>query len=197
MVVPGPCLALAAGIMTRRRRDGAKSPPIAGPAPIDILGSFRTNAVQQVYQYWAAMRRGDRLPSRADIKPEELGPLLPYIFLIDVHREPLRFQYRLVGTEICAWATKDCTGAFLDRDVGGAIWQIIFEEYRQTTETGVIGHAIRTAPWPGREFLVYERLVMPLAKDGREVDMLLGALCVIPRSGLDGITIAAASPSAS
>jgi hypothetical protein len=171
--------------MTRRRRGGATPRPGAGPAPIDI-GSFRTTTVQQVYQYWVAMRQGDRLPSRADIKPEEIRPLLPYIFLIDVHRKPLRFQYRLIGTQICTWATTECTGTFLDKDVDGATWQIIFEEYRRTAETGEIGHAIRTAPWPGREFLVYERVVMPLAKDGVEIDMLLGALCVIPRSCHDG-----------
>src|SRR5512134_2272816 len=50
------------------------------------------------HRYWDSKRRGRRMPSRADIDPAEIVPLLPGITLIDVVADARGFVYRLVGT---------------------------------------------------------------------------------------------------
>jgi hypothetical protein len=63
-----------------------------------------------IYRYWDNKRRGRAMPQRADIDPTEIVRLLPYIFMVDVERDPLRFRYRLIGTAICEFLGRDFTG---------------------------------------------------------------------------------------
>ena len=48
-------------------------------------------AHEELYAYWAGLRRSGRLPGRDDIHPDDFKRLLPTISLIDVRRDPLEF----------------------------------------------------------------------------------------------------------
>jgi hypothetical protein len=50
-----------------------------------------------IYRYWDGKRAGRRMPSRRDIDPIEMKPWLSHLQLIDVHHNPRRLIYRLVG----------------------------------------------------------------------------------------------------
>src|SRR5258708_34230503 len=55
----------------------------------------------RLYDYWVKIRPGDvALPGRQHLNPIEIPDLLPYFFLIDVEKEPLRFRYRVGGTTL-------------------------------------------------------------------------------------------------
>src|SRR5258708_36707350 len=55
----------------------------------------------RLYDYWVKIRPGGvALPGRQHLDPIEIPDLLPYFFLIDVEKEPLRFRYRVVGTTL-------------------------------------------------------------------------------------------------
>src|SRR6202140_589588 len=56
--------------------------------------------VRRFYEYWLSVAPPGRLPGRQHIRPEDLVPLLPQLWMADVYRDPLRFRYRLVGTKI-------------------------------------------------------------------------------------------------
>src|SRR5258707_1296396 len=56
--------------------------------------------VCRLYEYWRAAAPPGRLPGRQHIAPEDIVPLLSRLWMLDVFREPLRFRYRLVGTDI-------------------------------------------------------------------------------------------------
>ena len=63
-----------------------------------------------LHEYWTR-KRGDRaMPSRADLDPLDMVPLLPNVFLVNVQQEPLDFVYRLLGTGIVARSLRDYTG---------------------------------------------------------------------------------------
>lgn len=138
--------------------------------------SFRTEIVRETYRYWLSKCADDRLPSRADIRVEEIPRLMPYLFLVDVAQEPLSFRFRLVGTAISALAGREFTGVAVSEAEYGGAWQRIHDDYATAVRTRTAHHADATAPWGGREFLHYERIVAPLAADGRTIDMLFGAL---------------------
>lgn len=142
---------------------------------------IETKVVQRVHDYWCAKRVGDRLPRRADIRPEELKDLLPYLFLVNVAGPPIEFVFRLTGTAITQWAGRDYTGATLNERDFGSNWRQVFEDYETARRTRRPCHSIGPASWQRREFLLCERIVTPLSNDGVTVDMLFGALCVIPQ----------------
>src|ERR1700686_2539143 len=66
--------------------------------------------VRRFYDYWLSVAPPGRLPGRQHIAPEDLVPMLPRLYLLDVYRKPLRFRYRLVGTEIVHSVGRELTG---------------------------------------------------------------------------------------
>lgn len=140
------------------------------------MPAFRTSVVERAFRYWSSKSVGGRLPSRADIRPEEIPLLLPHVFLVDVRRAPLGFRFRLVGTEISRLASRDYTGIPVAEEEYGPDWKSVFDVYSRVVDTATPEISTRRAPWASREFLLYERLIAPLSSDGHTVDMLFGAL---------------------
>jgi hypothetical protein len=125
--------------------------------------------------YWRAKCGDGRLPSRQDIDPLDIPDLLPHIAMYDVVRTgaDTRFRIRLFGTANVQLMGSDCTGQFLDEQMGAQDSARILAFYRQVADGG------RPHLWrsflvtPGREHVRYERLLLPLASDGRTVDILM------------------------
>lgn len=141
--------------------------------------------LRALFDYWAGKRGERAMPARADLDPLEIPTLLPIIGLVDVLDGGARFRYRLVGTEIVDVAGHDPTGRFLDEvlpDSGYADYLIgLFREvtrerrplYGESDFHGQ-GHIERRV----------RRLLMPLSRDGRSVDMIFGGqVAVASRPG--------------
>jgi hypothetical protein len=97
--------------------------------------------------------------------------------MVEVSRNPLRFRYALVGTDYVALMGRDLSGRYLDQ-VHPRFYGLIFHQYVQTVEQcqpayrhGPVAYRDQT-----RRYNSMERLIMPLARDGKEVDMILGAV---------------------
>ena len=54
-------------------------------------------AHQEMFAYWASLRRGAGLPGRVDLHPSSMKRLLPTVSLIDVAREPREYRLRLAA----------------------------------------------------------------------------------------------------
>jgi hypothetical protein len=133
--------------------------------------------LKKLLAYWHE-KKGDRLaPTRAEIDPAEIRPLLPHVGIVDVERSPLRFRYRLAGSDIVRGYGEELTGRYLDQiDLNGH-QQEITEEYRRTAESAEPVCATWEYKRKNGRHVRYERLVLPLSSDGEHVDMLLGG-CV-------------------
>lgn len=149
---------------------------------------FRTTIVRQAYHYWLGKCVRGRLPRRADLRPEEMRAFLPYVFLVDVVPAPLGFRFRLVGTQVTAWAEKEYTGRAVDERDYGPQWRRIFDIYAAVVASRRPRLDIYDAPWVSREFVRYERLIAPLSSDGQAIDMLFGTLHTIDPEGNAGAT---------
>src|SRR3546814_11904526 len=55
--------------------------------------------LREIYHYWSGKRGGRCYPTRADIRPEEIKRLLPFVLLLDVLDDGRHFRFRLVGTD--------------------------------------------------------------------------------------------------
>ena len=137
--------------------------------------------LRTVFAYWDGKRRGRPMPARADIDPAELRPYLPQLILLDVESEPLRFRYRLVGTEVTrirrGLPATDPTGKYVDEVTHHHGTDAVLTHYRRVAQEGRPSLDTGSyAPSPDRHWLRFTRLVLPLSADGTTVNMLLVAL---------------------
>ena len=148
----------------------------------ELLDRLRHADHRALFEYWASKRTEGRLPARADIDPIDLRRLLPRLALIDVLRDggTLDFRYRLTGTEIVERAGRDPTGRTFGELYAGDYRETAIATYRKVVETAKPLLSERTYPLvPEREFLRYDRLLLPLAADGRTVDMVMLLIVVL------------------
>jgi hypothetical protein len=137
--------------------------------------------ITALHDYWLSIHPAAGLPGRQHMDPCAIAALLPHLFMVDVARDPLRFKYRLVGTEYVRLIGKDLTGRYLD-EVHPGFHGLVLRQYVEAVELGK--PAYRKGPVlyanPDRQYLGMERLLVPLARDGVQVDILLGAVVYIP-----------------
>lgn len=146
----------------------------------DLRASLEGTDFQRLYDYWCSRHVGNRLPGRGAIDPMDLPELLPRIYLIDVFRGEagqLEFRFRLAGTEHFEINQIELTGrtveeAFIPERVAGI--KAAYARVAMTRQPLLTRSA--TAGAPGREHMIYDRLLLPLASDGQTVDMILGCL---------------------
>ena len=130
--------------------------------------------LQRLFAYWQRLSGEGRLPSRHDIDPVEIPDLLPNIFLLDVVGDAEDFVFRLAGTLVEDAFSMSLRG------------KSVIEIQRQAgTDIPVVHHVeVARGGGPryregkmlvaGREHWKIKRLLLPLASDGKEVDVLMG-----------------------
>ena len=134
------------------------------------------DAIRCFYEYWLSIKPAGRLPGRQHLAPEDLRASLRRVFLVDVCRDPLRFRYRLVGSEVVWSRQRDPTGHWLDEvHPNGSLKPILADRYRFIAETGCATWRRGPSVWlrdVGHCFV--ENCLVPLARDGETVDMIFG-----------------------
>ena len=150
-------------------------------------------AHEEMYSYWAGLRRGARLPARADIEPAALKRLLPTVSLIDVRRDPLAFRVRLAGTGLYGVYGREITGRSLAEVYNSGAAEYWRQELTAVVEERRPGVGVHSLAWRGAGHLSILWLRLPLASNGRDVDMILGYDTVVDmqsESGVSGIRAA-------
>jgi hypothetical protein len=148
-----------------------------GEAPFRTLIQFER--FRRLYDYWHEKRGTRAMPSRADITPLELKGVLGWVLLLDVERTPLRFRFRLVGSEITTIRGMDLTGRYLDESVSSSRDVILRFNARVATEPCIGFHCVLDTMRDARVGWV-SRLSLPLSSDQRHVDMILGGFEYTP-----------------
>ena len=131
---------------------------------------------------WRGLHRDGRLPGRHDFDPAAHAILLPNLTLVEVHRDPLRFRYRLLGSRVDTVLGQNLTGLWLDRHYGDGC--AVLQQYVEVVET-------RQPFWrrgvphlsPMGHCATIEVLRLPLASDGARVDRVLSASIYFDESG--------------
>lgn len=110
------------------------------------------------------------MPSRSDIYPEEIHRYLPYIVLIDVEPDPLRFKARLVGTEIVKAIGRDFTGMYFDSfpnidDLLDRLKALMVSKKPYLVNDNV--------QWPEKSFMEYYALALPLSDNDKDINIIM------------------------
>ncbi|WP_374634992.1 PAS domain-containing protein [Ferrovibrio sp.] len=131
--------------------------------------------IKRLYEHWRALAPDRPLPGRQHIDPLNFPDLLPGIWLLQVERDPLRFRYRLAGTNIVEVAGHEVTGLYMEeahpqiKNQPNALARYInaAKNGRPSRRKG------KATLWQHKDFHLIENLLLPLAKDGETVDMIL------------------------
>jgi hypothetical protein len=138
----------------------------------DFRDQIRHPNLKRLYDYWNSRRKGDLYPSRADIDPVEFAFALGNVTLVDVLYDPLRFRFRLMGTLMAQRTGQDLTGRMVDEVENPGYRDVLLQAYRTTIETGRPNTIIHEQTIQGKVY-EFEVLRLPLAEDGRKINMLL------------------------
>ncbi len=148
---------------------------------------FSCDRVAGVFDYWSGIDKSSSgLPLREACEPlVDIPRLVTIIMLIQIP-DPDDLDtmfYRVIGSELADW-TGGQTGETVKHVYLGTDWQTVETQHRYVIEQRKpqlvrrqLGH-IRE-----RDFRAYERVLMPLSRDGGSVDMILGACTQLSFSG--------------
>src|SRR6266404_7493121 len=126
----------------------------------------------QLIAYWQEKRGPSFAPARKSIDPLDLGYVLGDVALMEVERDPLRFRYRLHGSNLATRSHADMTGRSIE--------EIADPDFRATLRDILTEVCQSRAPWFARANRVwadgpgdFEAAVLPLSEDGESVTMIL------------------------
>jgi hypothetical protein len=135
----------------------------------------RSPKLRRLFDYWDAKRAGNPLPSRAAIDPLDFSYVLANVALVDVLRDPLRYRFRVVGTEIVNRDGTDLTGKSTEDHPLPEYRMLLRQTYTDVVTAGAPAVFERERMMDNK-IRRYEVLYLPLASDGVTIDMLLVAI---------------------
>ena len=112
------------------------------------------------------------MPARADFDPLDVRFALGYLSLIEVHRDPLRFYFRLDGTKQVDLFGVDCTRRYLDEAMPGEHAAMAVVSYSEVVELREPRYHRRQIAFHER-LIDYEIVILPFSNDGERVDLLM------------------------
>lgn len=168
--------------MQARTPQDNEAPPAGEPvtatvsiaAGREVEARARAKPVRDLVRYWISLHHGDGLPARRDFEPLDVPSLLSSLVLTDIERDPFRIRFRLVGTRVVEAFDGDFTGHYYDEVIPDWRETYGYRHRRLVAETGLPSY--RTGPSSMNfryDFAPIERIHLPLADDGRQVDMIL------------------------
>jgi len=143
---------------------------------------------RRLYDIWNRWRGGRRMPARRDVLPEELRDLLPYIALMQATPNPLDCRYIISGDAVDRASDRGVKGmtirevlAMGSHGVAGrngatgnrSIVEEISAMYGAVITDGEPSFSRGSMEYRDRGFITFDRVLLPLAVDGRTVDHLL------------------------
>jgi hypothetical protein len=131
---------------------------------------------KRLHQNWESWRRGRLFPARSDFDPLDLRYIVGHLSLVDVTYDPLRFRYRLHGSHTADWLGYEMTGKEIDDSPGPEASNLIRHHFTMAVEQRMPIAWRRQFMRTDNRTLNHEALILPLARDGATIDMLMAAV---------------------
>lgn len=139
--------------------------------------AFRAQLVireqRELFDYWRACAKGDRLPSRACINPAAIPSLLPGISILEVAQGPEDIIYRVAGTRLREIFGREVTGRSvfaLDLGEKSNYWRAV---YRRVVDDKMPMQGAIKGPVAGRDHIVLFWMRLPLSDDNEAINRIL------------------------
>lgn len=127
--------------------------------------------------YWLEVHPKNGFPSRTDIDPIRMPRILPFITMTNVERDPFRLRFRLVGTAVNAAFGEEFTGKYFDDVFPNFSSSVGYLQRKQVVDEGIpIHYRGQGTLRYNLEFKSVEWILLPLASDGKNVDIIISAI---------------------
>jgi hypothetical protein len=128
-----------------------------------------------LHTYWLKIAPGaGLLPGRQHMDPIDIPKLLANVWLLDVLKSPRRFRFRLIGTALAARGLQAKTGDFIEPLLAKTGLPDPLDDLNRAVSERQPVWFRGKARIPHERFIAeLERVHLPMARDGAEVDMLL------------------------
>ena len=136
-------------------------------------------AHEELFGYWATLRKRGRLPARRDLDPAAFKRLLPNISLIEPLADRREFRMRLAGTGLYEVYGREITGRRLGDIYSPPAADGWRAELAQVVAARRPAVGVHNLAWRGASHLSLLWLRLPLSANGCDVDMILGYDAVV------------------
>ena len=145
---------------------------------------IKSAMIASVAAQWNALRGARAFPSRRDIDPLQFKEWLPYLSLVDLHADPFRVHYRLIGTEVARFAEQDFSNLWLD-ETGWEprIITVNRQLYHRLWASRSPVFGLSLVDWDKRQNYCFEWGLFPLSDDGEQVNCCLSVDDFTPIAG--------------
>lgn len=129
---------------------------------------------RELFDYWRARRPEGRLPARATLDPVDIPHLLPWLVVFEAvwTDDRPRFRFRLVGTGCVERYGRDATGLWFEEVYEGETLARQRADYAEVAVSGEPSASRPRFPVSDKDYVIYDRLLLPFADDGVNVDAL-------------------------
>jgi hypothetical protein len=140
----------------------------------DVVRSVRH---RWLLNYWQRLRRDQRAPLWKTLDIEELSRMVDNMQFCDIVEEQgaPKFLVRFCGARIVQ-AYGECNDQFLDDKLPPLLRDATLAAYRQTAASGSPVYTISQVPDREGKPVSFERLLLPFARDGTNIDRVLTML---------------------
>ena len=135
--------------------------------------------VRRLYETWKRWCGARRMPTRADIAPDQLRDLLPFVAIFAAAPDAADCRYELAGTMIETVQGRSLKGLTIRDTVGpGAPYAVtgIASIYAQVIASALPSFSRGSMSYQDRGYIEFDRLLLPLGADGTAVDHILAGI---------------------
>lgn len=148
-----------------------------GASPPEIVlvpshGDIEPYRLASLYDYWAGLPRGPRLPLTEAIDALDIGPALGIVMLLEPVTDEPDFRFRLYGSEVAAASGLELTGKTLAAVPSAELSDFFRVTYLAALRLGA-PLLTRHRPPPEYNVTAWTRLVLPCEDGDGTVDRLL------------------------
>jgi hypothetical protein len=139
--------------------------------------------IMEFTAYWRSIAGGAAMPARPDLDPIDIPTIIPWMFLIDVLRQPtgFDFRYRLVGSRNAELVRQDATGKLVGEAFPEATAALMRHSYTEVVELCEPLCWLANVPDQDRAFIACHRALFPFSADGQTVNLIAGLLMPVDR----------------
>jgi hypothetical protein len=132
---------------------------------------------QRLLSHWTrlSMRNGD-LPSRADIRLQDIGRYASNIIIVDIKDNPRDYEYRLIGQEVADEFDRDYTGCRFSEVPGKGPESVFWKRITQTCDEGKPNYWTDVCGLVKAGEKETGILYLPLASDHKKTDKVMMVL---------------------
>jgi hypothetical protein len=139
--------------------------------------SIQSDVLRRLAEHWERLSVLRRPPPRAAFDPLDVPYALGYLSIIEIHRDPLRFYFRLDGTKQVELFGVDCTRHYLDECIPRDHAALAVRGFSEVMERAEPQYHVRKVRFHER-MIDYEILILPFGGNGeggneRRVDYLV------------------------